>query len=73
MKDGTETDDPTGNEDDIRGVRLSLVARTGKSDKDASTAFSPMSLEDHVVGASFDGHRRAPLKSVIQVRNPRNL
>lgn len=73
MKDGTETNDPTGNEEDIRAVRVSFVARTSKQDKNARTAFSPMSLEDHVVAATFDGYRRAPLQSVIQLRNPRNL
>jgi hypothetical protein len=73
LKDGTETDDPTGSEDDIRAIRVSFVARTGKSDKNAPTAFSPMSVEDHVVPVSYDGYRRAPLQSVIQLRNPRNL
>ena len=69
LKDGTETDDPTGKEDDIRAVRITFVARTNKEDQFTKRFNQPV-IEDHDPGAApQDGYRRMVLSSTIQCRN----
>jgi prepilin-type N-terminal cleavage/methylation domain-containing protein len=72
MADGTEIDDPTGSEKNIRAVRLTIVARTSQQDRDNRT-FTPIDLGnplgDHSPAAIPDGYRRTMLSSTIQVRN----
>jgi prepilin-type N-terminal cleavage/methylation domain-containing protein len=70
MADGSDTDNPAGDEDNVRAIRVTFSARTDAVDRDAATVFRPVTIEDHVIGAvSPDGYRRRLLSTVIKVRN----
>ena len=70
--DGTapDTNDPSGIEDKIKAIKISILARTDAQDRDQSNSFTPPDLEDHAVGAvAPDGYRRRLLSTTIRVRN----
>jgi type IV pilus assembly protein PilW len=69
MADGSDTDNPAGNENDIRAIRVTFCSRTDAVDRDANV-FRPVTIEDHNPGAvPPDGYRRRLLSTVIKVRN----
>lgn len=69
LEDGTDTDNPAGNEGKIRSVRMTIVARTAEQDFD-TVKFTPPIVEDHDPGTvPPDGYRRRVLSSIIKVRN----
>ena len=69
LQDGTETESPSiADSKDIVAVRISMVARSAKQDREARN-FSPITLEDHAPAGGNDGYRRSILETVIQIRN----
>ena len=69
MEDGTETEaPPLSKAKEIRAVRITIVARTSKQDREIRS-LNPMSIEDHAPAATNDGYRRAVLETVVKLRN----
>jgi type IV pilus assembly protein PilW len=69
MADGSDTDNPSGDEDNVRAIRVTFSARTDAVDRDANV-FRPVTIEDHVIGTvASDGYRRRLLSTVVKVRN----
>ena len=70
LADGTDTDNPSGDENNIRAIRVTFSARTDAQDMDAASVFNPLVVEDHDPGAvGNDGYRRRLLSTIIKVRN----
>ncbi|MBF0530227.1 MAG: PilW family protein [Deltaproteobacteria bacterium] len=69
LSSGAQTNNPVGQEAQIRAVRISFVARTAEQDRDAMI-FQRITVEDHIqaVGAA-DGYRRRLLSTTIKLRN----
>jgi len=60
-----------GNEDDIRSIQITLVAKTSKYNslyKDSFT-YSDLQGGSHVLAVGGDGYRRAALSTQVQCRN----
>ncbi|MEW6266814.1 MAG: PilW family protein [Thermodesulfobacteriota bacterium] len=69
LQNGGGTHNPVGSENQIQAVRISLVARTAEQDPEANV-FSPLTVEDHVIGAvPQDGYRRRVLSTEVKIRN----
>ena len=66
IPDDTDADD-TNDAEDVRAVRINVLARTGKVDP-AFTGRRP-AIEDHAAAGGTDHYRRRLLTSVIRVRN----
>ncbi|MDY6844162.1 MAG: PilW family protein [Thermodesulfobacteriota bacterium] len=60
--------DSPANVNQVRSVRVNILARTARQDSDFNKGQRP-ALEDHAAAAGTDGYRRRLLTSVIRVRN----
>jgi type IV pilus assembly protein PilW len=68
LNDGTETNDPTGNQTRVRAVEVLLVARTAFAQRGYRDTNS-IAFGGTTIPAPNDSYRRKTLNSIVKTRN----
>jgi type IV pilus assembly protein PilW len=68
LENGTWTNDPAGNENNVRGVEISLLARTAQINK-GYTDSNVYNIGNNPTPVPNDGYRRRVLTSIAKTRN----